>query len=85
MIQCHIEGYQSLLAPIRKMPPEILRVIFEHVCDDSESNILNYVGFYIPLVNSTSRYPRMRMDLVARAVPGNLTMPASSLSLGFKL
>ncbi|KAJ7585686.1 hypothetical protein C8J56DRAFT_948658 [Mycena floridula] len=32
MLQRHVEGYKSLVSPIRKIPPEILRQIFQHVC-----------------------------------------------------
>ncbi|KAJ7593929.1 hypothetical protein C8J56DRAFT_777893 [Mycena floridula] len=45
MIQRHIEGYQSLLAPIRKMPPEILRSNFQTCLRQLGAQD---VGFYIP-------------------------------------
>ncbi|KAJ7587351.1 hypothetical protein C8J56DRAFT_78229 [Mycena floridula] len=35
MLEYHIQGYQSLLSPIRKIPVEILRLIFAHFCDDN--------------------------------------------------
>lgn len=31
-LEIHAEEYDSLLAPIRKLPPEILRTIFSHFC-----------------------------------------------------
>ena len=38
LLERHTVGYKSLLAPIRKLPPELLHQIFLFVCDD------NYIG-----------------------------------------
>ncbi|KAJ7596277.1 hypothetical protein C8J56DRAFT_772831, partial [Mycena floridula] len=40
-----VDGYKSLISPIRKFPPEIIRQIFEHFCTE---NRLDKAGINIP-------------------------------------
>ncbi|KAJ7593460.1 hypothetical protein C8J56DRAFT_1162302 [Mycena floridula] len=35
ILEHHVQGYESLISPIRKLPPEILRQIFILVCDEN--------------------------------------------------
>ncbi|KAJ7599860.1 hypothetical protein C8J56DRAFT_846510, partial [Mycena floridula] len=39
MLEQHVSGYQSLLSPIRTIPPEILRAIVSNACVGVESNV----------------------------------------------